>query len=90
MIKFYCEFSLSTQFDSKTGGGKVNETGKMMYVFQFTRIDKYMYNINTYKTDLCRKKIHLKLKFKFCGGKKNYFPLYRLDIKSATCKLIDE
>lgn len=72
MIKFYCEFSLSTQFDSKTGG-EVNETGKMMYVFQFTRIDKYipgMYNINTYKTDFCRKNILLKLKFKFCRGKR--------------------
>lgn len=73
MIKFYCEFSLSTQFDSKTGGGKVNETGKMMYVFQFTRIDKYMYNINTYKTDLCRENILLKLKLKFCGGKRTIF-----------------
>lgn len=64
-----------------------------MYVYQFTRIDKYipgMYNINTYKTDFCRKKTHLKLKFKFCGGKKNYFPLNRLDIKSVTCELIDE
>lgn len=76
MIKFYCEFSLSTQIDSKTGWGKVNETGKMMYVFQFTRIDKYipgMYNINTYKTDFCRKNILLKLKFKFCGEKRTIF-----------------
>lgn len=58
------------------GGGKVNEIGKMMYVFQFICIDKYllgMYNINIYKMDLCRKKIYLELKFKFCGGKRIFF-----------------